>query len=529
MPFRDIIKNLNNVTSIERVEIIDHILNMLSKCLHNNIIVNNPLNYDKYPIDLVKLALGAYFSEYAKEDQSTRDQLLKLIKAITIGGRFVKSHFEAIYGYIAKNPSDLLGTLNLIENMIWVDNAHIPMFYFSDHESYIEISPSLHIEKSFNFGFGFGIWFRIEMLNGHPSGIELPTLFSLYWYGSGGFEAYFEGNTLFYKTLHGKNYKSEPDDKVEEVYTFETEKWYSLFISHNKKYINSVVHVIINGELVKEIYMDYPKISNSGKLDRGFIWKNFTGQVSSILLLSDHVKTSNLIDIAQKYQKNIHPDKFIDELTSNDNFKEDKIKDKILGLYLPSRAIKIGQSDIYIEFCNIHTKAKLSSIAGVFSQDTQKNQFLFCGGVKALLPIMMLFKNISDVELGRKTFQKFLDIICTFTDLLTQDNIKEFSLEDFFAGFFHLFYSIPLDFFTKNTIESLIEIRFKLKEDSAFFSHLIYTTDIWLNLDFEIQNFFWDFVKEIYLQDSKHYLNWVGIEKLLQIIKHLTNSKMWKT
>jgi hypothetical protein len=118
MPFRDIIKNFNNVTSIERIEIIDHILKMLSKCLHNNIIVNNPLNYDKYPIDLVKLTLGAYFSEYAKEDQSTRDQLLKLIKAITIGGRFVKAHFEAIYGYIAKNPSDLLGSLELIENMI---------------------------------------------------------------------------------------------------------------------------------------------------------------------------------------------------------------------------------------------------------------------------------------------------------------------------------------------------------------------------------------------------------------------------
>lgn len=177
--------------------------------------------------------------------------------------------------------------------------------------------------------------------------------------------------------MNGKNYNSGPDDKVEEVYTFETEKWYSLFISHNKKYIGSVVNVIVNGEVVKELYMDYPKILNSGKLDRGFICKNFTGQVSSILILSDHVKTNNLIDIALKYPRNLHPDKFIDDLTANDKFKEDKIKDKILGLYLPSRAIKVGMNDIYIEFCTPHTKAKLSPIAGVFSQDTQKNQFLF--------------------------------------------------------------------------------------------------------------------------------------------------------
>lgn len=118
MPFKDILKNLSNVKSHERVEIINHILQLLDKCLHNNIIVNNPMNYDKYQIDLVKLVLGAYFSPYAKEDSDTRKALLKLIKVITIGGRFSKSHFEAVYGYIAKNPDDLLGSLEVIENMI---------------------------------------------------------------------------------------------------------------------------------------------------------------------------------------------------------------------------------------------------------------------------------------------------------------------------------------------------------------------------------------------------------------------------
>ena len=53
---------------------------------------------------------------------------------------------------------------------------------------------------------------------------------------------------------------------------------------------------------------------------------------------------------------------------------------------------------------------------------------------------MPLFRNITDVKLGQKTFKKFLDIICTFTDLLTQENIKEFTMEDFFGGFFQFFY-----------------------------------------------------------------------------------------
>lgn len=109
--------------------------------------------------------------------------------------------------------------------------------------------------------------------------------------------------------------------------------------------------------------------------------------------------------------------------------------------------------------------------------------------------------------------------------MLTQENIKDFTLEDFFGGFFHLFYSIPIDFFTRHTIEALIDIRFKLLTDSAFFSHLIHTTDIWLNLDFDLQNFYWDYIKEIYSQDPKHYLKCVSIHRLVQIVKHLSITK----
>lgn len=255
------------------------------------------MNYDKYKIDLVKLSIGAYFSGYAKEDPNTRKALLKLVKAVTIGGRFSKQHFESVYAYIAKNPSDLLGSLELIEYMICVDSGHIPMFYFSDYESYIEINPILVTEKAFMNGFGFAIWFRLEYLNSHQTGDEAPSLFSIYANGHGGFEAYFEGNTLFYKILSGKKYENGHDDKAVEVFTFETEKWYSLCISHNKKYLVSEVKFIVNGDVIKEFSMDYPKMDKMGKLDRGYICKNITGQVSSVLILNDHVKTNLMLDI----------------------------------------------------------------------------------------------------------------------------------------------------------------------------------------------------------------------------------------
>lgn len=115
MPFIPIIRGLK---SGRRVEVIQHILSMFSKCLHNNIIVNDPMNRTKYPIDLVKLCISAYFSEFAKSDPPTREVLLILIKNITIGGRYQKSHFETIYSYIARHPDDLYGSLELIKQMI---------------------------------------------------------------------------------------------------------------------------------------------------------------------------------------------------------------------------------------------------------------------------------------------------------------------------------------------------------------------------------------------------------------------------
>ena len=272
--------------------------------------------------------------------------------------------------------------------------------------------------------------------------------------------------------------------------------------------------------------MEYPKMDKVGKLDRGFICKNFTGQVSSVIIFSEHIKRQNVVEIMQKFPKAINPEKFLEDIENNPKLKEDKIKEKLFSVLVPGRAQKsVHGEDIYVEFSNTTNKAKLGPLAGVFSQDSQKNQFLFWGELKALLPIMTLFKNIKDERLGKLTFQKFLDIIWTFTDLLTKENIKDFTLEDFFGGFFHLFYWVPINFFSKQTVDSLIEIRFKLIEDSAFFSNLIYTTDLWFNLDFETQEFYWDYIKQIYSQDPTHYLEWVSIEKLLHIVKHLTQYK----
>lgn len=212
------------------------------------------------------------------------------------------------------------------------------MFYFSDHESYIEINPLLTSEKAFMNGFSIGIWFRVEQFNGHQTSDELSTLFSIYSNGHGGFEAYFEGNSLYYKTLSHKGYVHGPEPKAEFVYEFEPEVWYSLYIMHNKKYLTSDAKFIVNGEIVKEPTMEYPKMEKVGKLDRGFICKNFTGQVSTVMIFNGHVKTQNAMYILSKFPNEVNPEKFLEEIESSQKLQEDKVKEKLFCFFSPSRA-----------------------------------------------------------------------------------------------------------------------------------------------------------------------------------------------
>ena len=295
------------------------------------------MNYDKYGVDLVKLWISAYLSDYAKNDQPTRDVLLKLIKEITIGGRYQKHHFETIYSYIARNPEDLYSTLRLIENMIWVDKNYIPMFYFSDHDSYIEINPLLVKEKAFANGFTIWIWMRIEFSNAHLISGEYPTLFSIFCKNHGGFEAYFDNNTLYYKTLNSKEYIHGPEDKKTiEVWEFDVEKWVNFSLIAT----GSDVKFIINGEIIKEAKIKYPKME-VGKLDRGFICKNFTGQVSSVVIFDDEIKVKNVQELYNRYPKEVDPELFAEALENDTKFKEDKLKKKTVQCFLSFKSSEV--------------------------------------------------------------------------------------------------------------------------------------------------------------------------------------------
>lgn len=101
-----------------------------------------------------------------------------------------------------------------------------------------------------------------------------------------------------------------------------------------------------------------------GKLDRGFICKNFTGQVSSVIIFNDSIKADNIIELMTEFPKSVNAEKFLDKLDKNQKFSEDNIKEKLFGMFLPERVQKLSQGDIYVEFSSSTTRAKLGPLSG---------------------------------------------------------------------------------------------------------------------------------------------------------------------
>lgn len=68
-----------------------------------------------------------------------------------------------------------------------------------------------------------------------------------------------------------------------------------------------------NSSRILKIWITQNNI-DSGRLDRGFLCKNMTGQVSSILICSDYIDPNNAIEIVKRYPKGIHSNKFMNDL-----------------------------------------------------------------------------------------------------------------------------------------------------------------------------------------------------------------------
>lgn len=70
-----------------------------------------------------------------------------------------------------------------------------------------------------------------------------------------------------------------------------------------------------------------------------------------MIIFNEHLKAPIATEILSKFPKTVNPEKFLDELDTNPKLKEDKIKEKLFSVFVPSRAQKsLAGDDIYIEF-----------------------------------------------------------------------------------------------------------------------------------------------------------------------------------
>jgi len=142
------------------------------------------------------------------------------------------------------------------------------------------------------------MWFYLESpnrlissQNGVPGviGRPEPKLFSIYCEGTGGFEAYFKGQSLYYRVI-GPGYNEEsPENQKILIGDFLPQNWYYIGIEHEPQRMITKAHVniVINNDLKRSVNMEYPKINNYTPLTKFSFGENLVGRISSIILFKN--------------------------------------------------------------------------------------------------------------------------------------------------------------------------------------------------------------------------------------------------
>jgi len=140
------------------------------------------------------------------------------------------------------------------------------------------------------------MWFYLESPNRLLSSQEGvrpdPKLFSIYCEGMGGFEAYFKGQSLYYRVI-GPNYHDEesPENQIIKIGDFLPQGWYYIGIEHEPQWMITKAHVniIINNEPKRSVNVEFPKLNNYAPLTKFNFGENLVGRIASIILFKSSI------------------------------------------------------------------------------------------------------------------------------------------------------------------------------------------------------------------------------------------------
>ncbi len=140
----------------------------------------------------------------------------------------------------------------------------------------------------------------MEEANEHMSDIKddytgkvCPKLFTVHCQGSGGFEAYFLGQHLYYRTLPANYHEPTHGSNGVLIGKFQSSNWYFLGLEHEKgKVGRSQLNVVINTDKKKNFSIEFPKVPNAASISKFVIGENLFGRMSSVVFFKNLVSSS---------------------------------------------------------------------------------------------------------------------------------------------------------------------------------------------------------------------------------------------
>lgn len=178
---------------------------------------------------------------------------------------------------------------------------------------------------------------------------------------------------------------------------------------HEKKFLaSSSFKAIVNDKQVLGTNMEFPKSDKIDQFDHAFIAKHFCGQISTCIVFKESVSTDKLKRIYASYPFGLYRKEHVNMINESAVF-DSKLLSRIELLYTPVRSTpNVGVWDL---IGNNFGSLEINS--GIWVEEDYQDQFLFCGGLKGLLPLLNLIKNrISSKEQGQKLLHRYLEMMC---------------------------------------------------------------------------------------------------------------------
>lgn len=493
------------LTSDYQVILIEQLEKIARSLLHNpNLIMSESKSAKKD-------VLNSFMSLALTSSDMVQGKIICFIELLVSSVGVKKSNTQFIFQFLASQSlteEQLSTCIRILQILISPNKPPAPYsyFYFSGPGSGLDINFEKYPAFAFQKGFSACFWLRVEDV----SSDKPSRLMSFHSRGSGGIEAYFIKNRLYYRLLGPEYSLPELGSNGILLNEFQPETWTFLGIEHEKtKLRKSVLKVVVDGEEIMSPPVDFPVLKgHNPEFSLAGLCLDFTGQLACAMIFSDVISVSSMKTIHSFYT---YAPQGHEALRSLHRVIDKNISKNLFCFYHP---VRVHERTVYDGMAKYD--ARLIGLSG--SKHLLNTRMNYLGGICALLPIV---DKISQQKANHNFL--FAEWVKLFSICLRDrpENQIEACKMKFFKALAEILMNFPPQDLKEEIIDFFEELNNfimpQLRDQMTL--HLLWLPEFWSKTSSQVQSKLYKVLKVLYSKAPKQVSKTVGVSKMIEIIQ----------